>query len=246
MRSAVVERPFGLRVRDARLDGHVSSIVRRFRVDVERPDPYWPAQLAALAAILVYVTLPNKLTIGPNWLVPVLEVLVFVALVLTTPGEEVPATRLRHRLVVALIGVLALANLVALGLLAHYVVEGGKGGRGLVEAAVALWGTIVLVFALVYWELHRGGPLARAHPQLTEPFDFLFTQSTDEGRRLEPDWQPSFVDYLYLSLTNSTAYSPTDTMPLSKRAKLTMGVQSVASLITIGLLIARAIASLSG
>ena len=73
----------------------------------------------------------------------------------------------------------------------------------------------------------------------------MFTQSTDEGRRLEPGWQPSFVDYLYLSLTNSTAYSPTDTMPLSKRAKLTMGIQSVASLITIGLLIARAIASLS-
>jgi uncharacterized membrane protein len=223
----------------------VSSIVRRFRVDLARPDPYWPAQLAALAAILLYVTLPNKLTIGPNWLVPILEVLVFVALVLTTPGDEVPATRLRYRLAVALIGVLALVNLVALGLLAHYVVEGGPGGRGLAEAAVALWGTVVLVFALVYWELDRGGPLARAHPELTGPFDFLFTQSTDEGRRLEPGWQPSFVDYLYLSLTNSTAYSPTDTMPLSKRAKLTMGVQSVASLITIGLLIARAIASLS-
>jgi hypothetical protein len=113
--------------------------VRRFRVDLERPDPYWPAQLAALAAILLYVTLPNKLTIGPNWLVPILEVLVFVALVLTTPGEEVPGTRMRHRLAVALIGVLALVNLVALGLLAHYVVEGGAGGRGLVEAAVALW-----------------------------------------------------------------------------------------------------------
>lgn len=102
--------------------------MRRFRVDLERPDPYWPAQLAALAAILLYVTLPNKLTIGPNWLVPVLEVLVFVALVLTTPGEEVPGTRVRHGLAVALIGVLAVVNLVALGLLAHYVVEGGAGG----------------------------------------------------------------------------------------------------------------------
>ncbi|HEY2945069.1 MAG TPA: hypothetical protein VGN09_21730 [Vicinamibacteria bacterium] len=71
------------------------------------------------------------------------------------------------------------------------------------------------------------------------------TRRSREGRRLEPGWQPSFADYLYLPLTNSTAYSPTDTMPLSKRAKLTMGVQSVASLITIGLLIARAIASLS-
>jgi hypothetical protein len=76
------------------------------------------------------------------------------------------------------------------------------------------------------------------------PFDFLFTQSTEEGRALEPGWQPSFVDYLYLSLTNSTAYNPTDTMPLSRRAKMTMGVQSVASLVTIGLLLARAISSL--
>ena len=136
--------------------------MRRFRVDLERPDPYWPAQLAALAAILLYVTLPNKLTIGPDWLVPVLEVLVFVALVLTTPGEEVPGARVRQRLAIALIGVLAVVNLVALALLAHYVVEGGAGGRGLVEAAVALWGTIVLVFALVYWSSIAGDP-SRGH-----------------------------------------------------------------------------------
>jgi hypothetical protein len=115
---------------------------------------------AALAAILVYITLPNKLTIGPNWLVPVLEVLVFVALVLTTPGEEVPGTRMRHRLAVALIGVLAVVNLVALGLLAHYVVEGGAGGRGLVEAAVALWGTIVLVRSRLLGTRSRGATRA--------------------------------------------------------------------------------------
>jgi hypothetical protein len=80
--------------------------------------------------------------------------------------------------------------------------------------------------ALIYWELDRGGPVARAHPQLTRAPDFLFTQSTGEGRELvAPGWQPSFVDYLYLALTNSTAFSPTDTMLLSHRAKLTMGVQ---------------------
>jgi hypothetical protein len=223
----------------------VTSIVRHLRADLERSDPHWPAQLAALVAIILYATLPNKLTIGPSWLVPALESMLLVALVLATPGDESPGSRMRQRLAVALVGALAIATLVALGLLAHLVVEEGAAGHGLVDAAIALWGTIVLVFALAYWELDRGGPIARAHPELTEPFDFLFTQSTDEGRALAPEWRPSFVDYLYLSLTNSTAYSPTDTMPLSPRAKMTMAIQAVASLVTIGLLVARAVGSLT-
>lgn len=218
------------------------SILRHFRADLKRSDPHWPAQLAALVAIVLYATLPEKLTIGPSWLVPVIETLLLVALVLATPGDEVPGSRMRQRLAVTLVGVLAIATLVALGLFAHLVIEEGAAGHGLVDAAIVLWGTIVLVFALVYWELDRGGPLARA--QHTRPFDFLFTQSTDEGRELAPEWQPAFVDYFYLSLTNSTAYSPTDTMPLSRRAKMAMGIQSVASLVTIGLLVARAVGSL--
>jgi hypothetical protein len=223
----------------------VKSIAERLRLDVQRADPYWQPQLAILATIVLYLTLPNALTLGPDWLMPALEGVVFVALVLATPGEEVPGSRTRQWLAVLLIGLLALANLVALGLLAHYVVEGGKAGRGLVEGAAGLWATIVLVFALIYWELDRGGPVARAHPHLTRPYDFLFIEDTDEGRRLAPQWQPSFVDYFYLSLTNSIAYSPTDTMPLTTRAKLTMGVQSVAALIAIGLLIARAVNTLT-
>jgi hypothetical protein len=222
----------------------VISIVRHFRTDLERSDPHWPAQLAALVAIVLYATLPDKLTIGPSWFVPTLEALLLVALVLATPGDEVPGSRMRQRLAVVLVGMLAIATLVALGLLAHLVVEEGAAGHGLVDAAIVLWGTVVLVFALVYWELDRGGPIARAHPELARPFDFLFTQSTDEGRALAPGWLPSFVDYLYLSLTTSTAYSPADTMPLSRRAKTTMGIQSVASLVTIGLLVARAVGSL--
>jgi hypothetical protein len=195
--------------------------------------------------LVLYLTLPEKLTVGPAWLVPALEALLLIALVLATPGDDAPRSRTRQRLAVTLVAFLAVATLVALGRLAHVVVDEGRAGHGLVEAAVVLWGTIVLVFALVYWELDRGGPLARAHPQLAGRNDFLFTQQTDEGRELAPGWQPSFVDYLYLSLTNSTAYSPTDTMPLSPRAKLTMGAQSVAALVTVGLLIARAVASLS-
>jgi hypothetical protein len=218
------------------------SIARLMRIDLERADPFWPAQLAALGSILLYVTLPNKLTVGPGWLVPALEAFVFVALVLATPGQEVPGTRLRGRVAVVLIAVLAATNLVALGLLARFVIEGGRAaGSGLLEAAIVLEGTIVLVFALIYWELDGGGPIARATPHLRRPVDFMFPQTSGKGRELAPDWQPSFVDYLYLSLTNSTAFSPTDTMPLSHRAKMTMGIQAVASMTTIGLLISRAV-----
>jgi hypothetical protein len=222
----------------------VRSIGRGFRADLARPDPFWPAQLAALASILLYATLPNKLTIGPSWSIPALEAVLLVALVLATPGEDVPRSRARQRLAVALIGVLAAATLAGLGLLAHVVIEEGAAGRGLVEAAAVLWGTIVLVFALVYWELDSGGPIARAHPELARRPDFLFTERTAEGRELAPGWQPSFVDYLYLALTNSTAFSPTDTMPLTHRAKMTMGIQGMASMITVILLIARAVGSL--
>ena len=217
---------------------------RRFRADLARPDPFWPAQLAALASILLYVVLPNKLTIGPSWFVPALEAVVLVALVVATPGGDVPGSRIRQRLALALVGVLATATLVGVGLLADVVIDEGAAGRGLVEAAAVLWGTIVLVFALVYWELDAGGPVARAHPHLARRPDFLFSERTTEGRELVPGWQPSFVDYLYLALTNSTAFSPTDTMPLSRRAKMAMGVQGMASMVTVILLIARAVGSL--
>src|SRR4029453_12176659 len=93
---------------------------------------------------------------------------------------------------VALVGVPAIAPLVGLGQLAHLVVEEGAAGHGFVDAAIVLWGTIVLLFALGYWELDRGGPVAQAQPELTGPFDFLFTQSTDEGRAVAPGWRPSF------------------------------------------------------
>jgi lysylphosphatidylglycerol synthetase-like protein (DUF2156 family) len=200
-------------------------------MDFARTDPFWPAQLAALMLIVLYVTLPDKLTIGPSWCVPVLEALLFVALVLATPGTDVHASRMRQRLAAALIGAVAAATLVALGLLAHFVVEEGAAGRGLVEAAIVVWNSIVLVFALIYWELDRGGPVARAHPSLTRSPDFLFTQSSHEGSATAHAWKPAFVDYLFVALTNSTAFSPTDTMPLTHRAKLTMGIQAVASMI---------------
>jgi hypothetical protein len=102
-----------------------------------------------------------------------------------------------------------------------------------------IWLTSLLIFALWYWEMDRGGPGKRAagHDQ---PPDFLFPQMSDD--RIEPlEWRPKFIDYLYVSLTNNTAFSPTDTMPLTPMAKSVMGIQAIASLVTIGLIVSRAV-----
>jgi hypothetical protein len=111
-------------------------------------------------------------------------------------------------------------------------------GRQLIVAGSEIWLTNVLLFAFWYWEMDRGGPGLRA-AGLDERPDFQFPQMLDD--RLSPGWRPIFMDYLYVSLTNAIAFSPTDTMPLSSQAKLTMGFQSLISLVTMGLVISRAV-----
>ena len=129
-------------------------------------------------------------------------------------------------------------------LLVHYLVKGGKaGGHPLISAGVVLWVDNVLLFAIWYWLLDRGGPLPDEETDVRP--DFMFTQMTDDGHQLYPEWSPNFFDYLYLSLTNASAFSPTDTLPLTRWAKLIMGVQSVASLVTVGIVLARAVNILS-
>jgi uncharacterized membrane protein len=110
---------------------------------------------------------------------------------------------------------------------------------GLLLTGGAIWFTNVIVFALWYWDLDRGGPVARAHAVRPYP-DLAFPQmlSPDVAAK---DWEPGFVDYLYLSFTNATAFSPTDVMPLTRWVKLTMMVQSLISLATVALVIARAV-----
>ena len=103
----------------------------------------------------------------------------------------------------------------------------------------AIWLTNVIVFALWYWEVDRGGPAARANARKTHP-DFLFAQMSSP-ELVDKDWEPTFVDYLFLSFTNATAFSPTDVLPLTRWAKLTMMLQSAVSLSTVALVIARAV-----
>ncbi len=206
---------------------------------LERDDPLWPGQLATLVALVLYVALPAALTIGPGWPLPAAEGALLAALVITSRGGR--EARRRRGVAIALVLVALLANLVALALLSRYLLEGGRAeGADLIDGGVIIWVTNLLLFAVLYWELDRGGPRRPGAASAPMAPDLLFPQMTD-ARWAAPGWAPRFGDYLYVSLTNQTAFSPTDTMPLLARVKLLMGVQGVASLVTTGVIVARAV-----
>jgi hypothetical protein len=207
--------------------------------DLRRVDPLWPGQLATLAALLLYLALPRALTIGPGWPLPVVESGVLLALVIAARGGREAARR--RGIAIGLVLVAALANLTSLGLLIHYLLAGGRArGADLLDGAVIVWATNLLLFAVVYWELDRGGPRRPTTRAAMVAPDLLFPQMTDD-RYAAPGWSPGFGDYLYVSLTNQTAFSPTDTLPLTMRVKALMGVQGLAALITTGIVVARAV-----
>lgn len=203
----------------------------------------WQASLAVVAAILLYVSLPEKLTIGPVWVLPVLEGSLVVPLSIVAPRRHPGESWLIRAAGIGLIALVNAANIVSLVLLISELLGSGKGhhsgiltGRTLIQASIQVWLTNVIVFALWYWEIDRGGPGRRG----TSPPDFLFPQMTDP-KYAQPDWYPTFLDYLYVAFTNGTAFSPTDTMPLTKQAKMLMLAQSLISLLTLALVAARAV-----
>jgi hypothetical protein len=200
-----------------------------------------PAAVAVIGAIALYAALPSQLLIGPRYVVPALEVLLFVPLVLANPRRMSRQNRHLRRLAIVLVLLIAGSNLAALVLLIRSLADGqATAGGQLLGAAGQVWLTNVLVFALAFWELDRGGPVTRIRiprPRLPAA-DFRFPQDEDHDAVNEvaqrssarSGWAPGFIDYLYVSVTNSSAFSPTDTMPLSVRAKLLMAVESVSAL----------------
>jgi uncharacterized membrane protein len=199
-----------------------------------------PALATVLAAIVLQVTLPERLTVGPSWLLPALEGALLIGLTMATPRELEHEHSGRRAVALGLTALVSAANVFSLAALTHFLLHHHlSNGRGLVVSGMLIWLTNFLIFGLWYWELDRGGPGRRAAGHDAAP-DFLFPQMTDD--RIEPPgWRPRFIDYLYVSLTNATAFSPTDTMPLTPVAKGVMGVQALVSLVTIGLIVSRAV-----
>jgi hypothetical protein len=204
------------------------------------PERLWPPLANVLFAIVIQVLLDSRLIPGPPWLIPTLEGVLLVNLIAISPRQLTHRHRARRRLMVSLTAIVSAANVFALGSLTNLLLERDvSDGRALIVSGTFIWLTNVSIFALWYWEIDRGGPGQRAEGQDGPP-DFLFPQMADD--RIEPaNWRPKFVDYLYVSLTNATAFSPTDTMPLSHGAKAMMGLQAVISLLTIGLIVSRAV-----
>ncbi len=205
-----------------------------------RPEPFWPAQATVLAAIALQLLLPKRLTAGPTWLLPGLEGVLLLGLAVSTPRQLEREHRLRRRGALALTAFVSAANITSLAMLTHELLHhGSPNGRQLIIAGMLIWLTNVLIFGLWYWETDRGGPGKRAAGHDGPP-GFLFVQMNDD-RILPANWRPQFIDYLYVSLTNAAAFSPTDTMPLSPGIKSLMGLQSLVSIVTIGLIVSRAV-----
>lgn len=198
----------------------------------------WPASVAIACAIVIQVFMPEGLTFGPRWLIPGIEGLLLMSLFIANPRVLSAESRDVRFVSLALTGVIVGANTWTLVTLMQHLLRSGDmvAGRTLIYAGAGEWATGIVAFALCFWELDRGGPIRKFRPDPPAP-DFRFTQMDDE----QTTWVPRFVDYLYVSLTNSTAFSPTDTLPLSHRAKLLMGYQGIASLATIAVVGARAV-----
>ena len=202
----------------------------------------WPMVGAVLAAIALTLLLPDNKTLGPSWLLPLVEGCLLVALIVGDPGKITRRSRRLRAFSIALVGVLVLGTLWSTIRLLDTLIHGGaeaNSASALLRTGGTVFAANIIAFALLYWELDSGGAAARAH-QLPAYPDFAFPQQLNPD--LAPaDWRPRFVDYLYLGVTNGMAFSPTDTMPLTPWAKIAMGLQSLISLAVLALVVARAV-----
>jgi hypothetical protein len=205
----------------------------------------WPPAIALITFIglntALRIWLPHNGAFRVPWLVPTVETVLLVVLVLSDPGNLAKHHRTLRRVSVTLVCLLVLAALWETILLVYDLVRGTgvtTSAPRLLASGAVIWIGNNLAFALLYWLSDGGGPVARS--RLEVPVDFAFTQHMSP-ELAPPGWRPVFLDYLHLGFTNATAFSPTDVMPLSHRAKYMMIVQSTVALALFGLIVARAV-----
>jgi len=211
-------------------------------------EPRWHAAVAVVAALLLYVTLPPRIIVGPLWLLPLLVLGILIPLLILAPRrhQESDWQRMASIAHIAVLGLFNIAT-IALLLVHELSVQHHKAfsGEQLLLAAIQIWLTNILVYALWFWEIDGRGPKARCHESFIDNpqnADFLFSQSLlDPQLRGKTVWRSRFLDYLFLAFTNATAFSPTDTFPLTPLAKTLMMAEALTSLVTIAVIAGRAI-----
>jgi len=202
----------------------------------------WPVMAAVVAMLTITVLRPAELRITPAWVLPAFEVVLLGLLITGHPARLTRRAAGLRALSIGIVAVVLADTLVATVRLVDVLIHGGHATNSadqLLAAGALVWGSNVIAFALLYWLLDSGGAAVRTHRPRAHP-DLAFPQ------HLTPEiapagWQPQFLDYLYLSLTSSAAFSPTDVMPLVPWAKSAMAAQSLISIAVLGLVIARAV-----
>ena len=205
-------------------------------------EPRWPVVLTIVAVIFLLAVLPAHIRLLPTWVPYAIGVAVLMPV--TAVGVTAANTRwLRiERAVTLLFFVVAgISTVATLGnLIIAMVTRSEIDGLQLLVSSIAVWVTNVLMFSMLYWQIDRGGPEARVSGANTRP-DWLFPQDGALAGYVPDSWQPIFIDYLYLGYSTATAFSTTDAMPLTPRAKLLMMLEITISLITIVVVASRAI-----
>jgi uncharacterized membrane protein len=202
----------------------------------------WPAALAILFLIILPLLLPERLTIGPKWVLPVAEALFLTAIVIRDPGRIDRRSGQMRRLSVGLLALFILGDIAMTSILVSELIQGASAlneAGPLLATGGLVWVNNNVLFGLLYWELDGRGPAERAFNPQPYP-DLAFPQHMNPDIK-RPGWRPFFFDYLYLGLTNGLAFSPTDVMPCARWAKAAMALQSLVSLVVLSLVIARAV-----
>jgi uncharacterized membrane protein len=201
--------------------------------------PRWPASLALLICVALYVVLPNRLVIGPRFAIPVLIILALIPLSARRHRHPDESPRVRQ-LTLSLIALVTLANVTSMVLLVQRLLNTAVSqGRALIYSAVSVWLTNVIIYGVWFWEIDRGGPTRRAAGAKLV-LDLEFPQMANP--ELAPKgWEPKFTDYLYTSFANGTSFAPADAMPLTRRMKILFGTESIVSFATIAVVAARAV-----
>lgn len=212
-----------------------------------RIEPRWPPALAVVVLLVLLSVLPGHIQVFPTWFRFACAAVVLLPMAAVQLSGAHPRWRLAERWITLLFFLVAVAGALAgLTTLIRSVVQGSAdlSGLQLFTSSIAVWVTNVLAFSLLYWQIDRASPEARANDEGVRP-DWLFPQA-GAPEDSPPGWRPTFVDYLFLGFSTATAFSPTDALPLTPRAKLLMMLESAISLATIVVVAARAINVLGG